>query len=64
MKVYTEEVFGPVICINSYETIDDAIQQANNTKFGLQCGVFTSHIHFFCILKPLETCTEATNQSN
>ncbi len=42
MKVYAEEIFGPVICINSYETIDDAIQQANNTKFGLQCGVFTN----------------------
>ena len=42
MKVYAEEVFGPVICINSYETIDDAIHQANNTKFGLQCGVFTN----------------------
>lgn len=43
MKVYAEEVFGPVICINSYETIEDAIQQANNTKFGLQCGVFTNN---------------------
>jgi len=42
MKVYAEEVFGPVICINSYNTIDKAIQQANNTKFGLQCGVFTN----------------------
>jgi acyl-CoA reductase-like NAD-dependent aldehyde dehydrogenase len=42
MKVYSEEVFGPVICINSYETIEDAIQQANDTKFGLQCGVFTN----------------------
>lgn len=42
MKVYAEEVFGPVICVNSYETIEDAIQQANNTKFGLQCGVFTN----------------------
>ena len=42
MKVYSEEVFGPVICINSFETIEDAIHQANNTKFGLQCGVFTN----------------------
>ena len=42
MKVYAEEVFGPVVCINSYNTIEDAIQQANNTKFGLQCGVFTN----------------------
>lgn len=44
MKVYAEEVFGPVICINSYETIEDAISQANNTRFGLQCGVFTNDI--------------------
>lgn len=42
MKVYSEEVFGPVVCINKYETIEDAILQANNTKFGLQCGVFTN----------------------
>lgn len=42
MKVYAEEVFGPVICINSYETIEEAIDLANDTKFGLQCGVFTN----------------------
>ncbi|MES2567496.1 MAG: aldehyde dehydrogenase family protein [Bacteroidota bacterium] len=44
MKVYAEEVFGPVICINNYETIEKAIDQANNTRFGLQCGVFTNDI--------------------
>lgn len=50
MKVYAEEVFGPVICINSFETIEDAIHQVNNTKFGLQCGVFTNDT------KELEHC--------
>jgi len=44
MKVYAEEVFGPVICINSYDTIEEAIELANDTKFGLQCGVFTNSI--------------------
>lgn len=44
MKVYAEEVFGPVICINSYKTIQEAIDIANNTKFGLQCGVFTDSV--------------------
>jgi len=44
MKVYAEEVFGPVICINSYNTIQEAIDMANNTKFGLQCGVFTDSV--------------------
>ncbi|MCD6018272.1 MAG: Aldehyde Dehydrogenase [Bacteroidetes bacterium] len=44
MKVYAEEVFGPVICINSFETIEEAIEQANDTRFGLQSGVFTNDI--------------------
>jgi acyl-CoA reductase-like NAD-dependent aldehyde dehydrogenase len=44
MKVYAEEVFGPVICINSYQSIQEAIDMANNTKFGLQCGVFTDSV--------------------
>jgi acyl-CoA reductase-like NAD-dependent aldehyde dehydrogenase len=44
MKVFSEEVFGPVICINSYSTIDEAIEMVNDTKFGLQCGVFTNLI--------------------
>jgi glyceraldehyde-3-phosphate dehydrogenase (NADP+) len=44
MKVYAEEVFGPVICINSYKTIEEAIELANDTKFGLQCGVFTNDV--------------------
>lgn len=44
MKVYSEEVFGPVICINSYQTTEEAIDMANNTKFGLQCGVFTDSV--------------------
>lgn len=41
MKVYSEEVFGPVVCINFYDTIEEAIKLANDTRFGLQCGVFT-----------------------
>lgn len=44
MKVYAEEVFGPVICINSYKQINEAIALANDTKFGLQCGVFTNSV--------------------
>ncbi len=44
MKVYAEEVFGPVICINSYQSIQEAIDMANNTRFGLQCGVFTDSV--------------------
>ncbi len=44
MKVYAEEVFGPVICINRINTIEEAIHQVNDTSFGLQCGVFTNAV--------------------
>ena len=44
MRIFKEEVFGPVICINSYSTISEAISLANDTKFGLQCGVFTNSV--------------------
>ncbi|PBQ33120.1 aldehyde dehydrogenase [Sphingobacteriaceae bacterium] len=45
MKVYDEEVFGPVICLEKYNgKIEDAVKKINDTKFGLQCGVFTDSI--------------------
>ena len=55
MRVYSEEIFGPVICINSYTSIEGAIQQANNTKYGLQCGVFTNNMdELNCCFKQIE----------
>lgn len=45
MKIYDEEVFGPVICIEKYNgKIEDAVRKINNTKFGLQCGIFTDSV--------------------
>ncbi|TAQ84165.1 hypothetical protein B7494_g7516 [Chlorociboria aeruginascens] len=40
MKITTEEIFGPVLCILTYDTIDEVISRANNTKLGLAAGVF------------------------
>ncbi|KAL3423359.1 aldehyde dehydrogenase [Phlyctema vagabunda] len=40
MKITTEEIFGPVLCILTYETVDEVIARANNTKLGLAAGVF------------------------
>lgn len=42
MLVNKEEVFGPVVCLESYSTIGDAVEQVNDTRFGLQCGLFTN----------------------
>ncbi len=40
-KVSCSEVFGPVVQIESYKEFDRALEQVNNTRFGLQAGVFT-----------------------
>ena len=41
LKVSCEEVFGPVCTINAYDTLDEAIELANGTRYGLQAGIFT-----------------------
>jgi len=40
-KVWCEEVFGPVATIDRYADFSEALRLANETKFGLQAGVFT-----------------------
>jgi acyl-CoA reductase-like NAD-dependent aldehyde dehydrogenase len=44
-KVQCEEVFGPVVTLTRTETLDEAIEQANSTKYGLQAAIFTGSIH-------------------
>ncbi len=41
MKVHSEEVFGPVVVIEKYERFEEGLQKMNDSRFGLQCGVFT-----------------------
>ncbi|HKB94107.1 MAG TPA: aldehyde dehydrogenase family protein [Gaiellaceae bacterium] len=43
-KVSCEEVFGPVVVVNPVDTVDEAIERANGTRFGLQAGVFTASL--------------------
>ena len=44
MKVVAEEAFAPVASIISSDDFESALEQANDTKFGLQVGVFTKDI--------------------
>jgi acyl-CoA reductase-like NAD-dependent aldehyde dehydrogenase len=44
MKVCKEEVFGPVIAVEPYQTYEEAIAKVNDSLYGLQAGVFTSSI--------------------
>ena len=40
-RIANEEIFGPVLSILTFRTVDEAIEKANNTPFGLSAGVWT-----------------------
>jgi acyl-CoA reductase-like NAD-dependent aldehyde dehydrogenase len=44
MAVACNEVFGPVVAIARVSSLDEAIEKANGTEYGLQAGVFTQDI--------------------
>ena len=45
MKVVQDETFGPISPIIRVNGIDDAINVANDTRYGLQASIFTENIH-------------------
>jgi acyl-CoA reductase-like NAD-dependent aldehyde dehydrogenase len=44
LKVSCEEVFGPVCTVTSVGTIDEGLELANGTRYGLQAGIFTASL--------------------
>ncbi|MEI7472070.1 MAG: aldehyde dehydrogenase family protein [Chitinophagaceae bacterium] len=40
-RIAQEEIFGPVLAIQSFRTDDEVIEKANNTAFGLSAGIWT-----------------------
>ncbi len=44
MKICSKEVFGPVVAITAYDSLDEAFKLANDTDYGLQAAIFTTDI--------------------
>jgi acyl-CoA reductase-like NAD-dependent aldehyde dehydrogenase len=44
MKVCSQEVFGPVVGVQSYRSLDEAFTLANTTRYGLQASIFTASL--------------------
>ena len=40
-RVVQEEIFGPVLAVQTFRTVDEVIEKANNTPYGLSGGVWT-----------------------
>lgn len=45
MKVNCEEIFAPVVTVHSFSSFNDAVESINNSKYGLQTGIFTKDIN-------------------
>mmetsp|Transcript_11401 Transcript_11401/g.17344 ORF Transcript_11401/g.17344 Transcript_11401/m.17344 type:complete len:497 (-) Transcript_11401:174-1664(-) len=45
MRVFREEIFGPVTCATTFKTDEEALRIANDTLYGLGAGVFTRDAH-------------------
>jgi (Z)-2-((N-methylformamido)methylene)-5-hydroxybutyrolactone dehydrogenase len=44
MEIAQEEIFGPVLAVMEFESDDEAVELANNSRYGLACGVWTGSI--------------------
>jgi acyl-CoA reductase-like NAD-dependent aldehyde dehydrogenase len=52
-KVQCEEIFGPVVTVTRVDSLDEAIEQANATRYGLQAAIFS---------RDIGTCVEAAQR--
>ncbi|MBJ8098256.1 aldehyde dehydrogenase family protein [Bacillus cereus group sp. N11] len=44
VSVQCQEVFGPVMTLNTFKEFDEAIEKVNHSRYGLQAGVFTNNL--------------------
>lgn len=63
MSIAEDEIFGPVLCVFPYETEAEAVQIANNTRYGLNAGVYGEKEKAVAIAKQLEAGNVYINAS-
>ena len=50
MDVWKEEVFGPVLSVVPYDTLEEAVRLANDTKYGLSSYIWATNLHEISVL--------------
>jgi acyl-CoA reductase-like NAD-dependent aldehyde dehydrogenase len=62
-KVSRQEIFGPAICVYSYEKIEEVFDMANSLPFAFQSSVFTNNFDFaFQAVKALDASAVMINE--
>lgn len=64
MEIAQNEIFGPVLCVIPYDDVDQAIEMANDTVYGLSGGVFGQWEEAYEVAKRLRTGTLVMNNGN
>ena len=54
MSIVRDEIFGPVLCVFPYETEEEAIRIANDTRYGLNAGVYGEKEKAIAVAKKIE----------
>jgi aldehyde dehydrogenase (NAD+) len=44
MEIFREEIFGPVLAVSEFESLDDALETANDSIYGLSSAIYTSDL--------------------
>ena len=56
MRIFQEEVFGPVLSVTSANNLEEALQAANSVEFGLTTSIFTQDVnHVMKFIDEVET---------
>ena len=63
MEIMREETFGPVACVRTFRTDDDAVREANDTPFGLGAVVFGEAEHALRVARGLDAGMIGVNKS-
>lgn len=64
MTIAREEIFGPVLSVITYDKVDEAIEMANDSKYGLSGAVFGPEKEAFEVAKQLRTGNVFVNTKN
>ncbi|WP_374049123.1 aldehyde dehydrogenase family protein [Neobacillus sp. OS1-32] len=44
MNIAREEIFGPVVVVMAYDSVEEAVERANNSPYGLGAGIWTENV--------------------